>query len=132
MDFLDLDDDGQPDSGPTGNENGGRASYIHYAEPFPTILGSTTQPAHTTSLINNEWGYYDNQRCYRRSRPSCYGRSVVKNSEHSHVQTWPGGTGIIYLLDTTEYTMEDGQFKFKPKLIRDWNPSILLRPPSKF
>ena len=30
------------------------------------------------------------------------------------------GTGIIYLLDTTDYTMEDGQFKFKPKLIRDW------------
>jgi hypothetical protein len=30
------------------------------------------------------------------------------------------GTGIIYLIDTTEYTLEDGQFKFKPKLIRDW------------
>ena len=26
----------------------------------------------------------------------------------------------MYLIDTTEYTMEDGQFKFKPKLIRDW------------
>ena len=38
MDFLDLDDDGQPDSGPTGNENGGRVSYIHYAEPFPTMV----------------------------------------------------------------------------------------------
>ena len=38
MDFLDLDDDGQPDSGTTGNENGGRVSYIHYAEPFPTML----------------------------------------------------------------------------------------------
>ena len=30
------------------------------------------------------------------------------------------GVGIMYLIDTTDYTMEDGQFKFKPKLIRDW------------
>ena len=34
MDFADHDGDGQPDSGTTGNENGGRSSYIHYAEPF--------------------------------------------------------------------------------------------------
>ena len=37
------------------------------------------------------------------------------------------GVGIMYLIDTTEYTMEDGQFKFKPKLIRDWE--IIRRRP---
>ena len=94
MDFLDLDDDGQPDSGPTGNENGGRVSYIHYAEPFPTMVdlshvGYSDEPVHLVTA------------------------AVEVLSTHV-------GTGIVYLLDTTEYTMEDGQFKFKPKLIRDW------------
>ena len=94
MDFLDLDADGQPDSGPTGNENGGRASYIHYAEPFPTMVdlshvGYSDEPVHLVTAAVE----------------------VLSTSV---------GTGIIYLLDTTDYVMEDGQFKFKPKLIRDW------------
>ena len=94
MDFLDLDGDGQPDSGTTGNENGGRVSYIHYAEPFPEMLdmshlGYSDEPVHVTTAAVE----------------------VLSTSV---------GTGIIYLLDTTEYTMQDGQFKFKPKLIRDW------------
>ena len=94
MDFLDLDDDGQPDSGTTGNENGGRVSYIHYAEPFPEMLdlshlGYSDEPVHVTTAAVE----------------------VLSTSI---------GTGIIYLLDTTEYTMQDGQFKFQPKLIRDW------------
>ena len=94
MDFLDLDDDGQPDSGTTGNENGGRVSYIHYAEPFPEMLdlshlGYSNEPVHVTTAAVE----------------------VLSTSI---------GTGIIYLLDTTEYTMQDGQFKFQPKLIRDW------------
>ena len=33
---------------------------------------------------------------------------------------YPVGTGIIYLLDTTDYTYVDGQLRFEPKLIRDW------------
>jgi hypothetical protein len=94
MDFLDLDGDGQPDSGTTGNENGGRVSYIHYAEPFPEMLdlshlGYSDEPVHVTTAAVE----------------------VLSTSV---------GTGIIYLLDTTEYTMQDGQFKFKPKMIRDW------------
>ena len=94
MDFLDLDGDGQPDSGTTGNENGGRVSYIHYAEPFPEMLdlshlGYSDEPVHVTTAAVE----------------------VLSTSV---------GTGIIYLIDTTEYTLEDGQFKFKPKLIRDW------------
>lgn len=94
MDFLDLDEDGQPDSGTTGNENGGRVSYIHYAEPFPEMLdlshlGYSDEPVHVTTAAVE----------------------VLSTSV---------GTGIIYLLDTTEYTMQDGQFKFKPKMIRDW------------
>ena len=94
MDFLDLNGDGEPDSGTTGNENGGRVSYIHYAEPFPSMvdlshLGYSDEPVHMVTAA-------------------------------VEVLSTNVGTGIIYLLDTTEYTMEDGQFKFKPKLIRDW------------
>ena len=94
MDFLDMDEDGQPDSGTTGNENGGRVSYIHYAEPFPTMVdlshvGYSDEPVHMVTAA-------------------------------VEVLSTNVGTGIIYLIDTTEYTMEDGQFKFKPKLIRDW------------
>ena len=94
MDFLDLDDDGQPDSGTTGNENGGRVSYIHYAEPFPNMVdlshvGYSDEPVHLVTAA-------------------------------VEVLSTNVGTGIIYLIDTTDYTMEDGQFKFKPKLIRDW------------
>ena len=94
MDFLDLDEDGQPDSGTTGNENGGRVSYIHYAEPFPNMLdmshlGYSDEPVHITTAAVE----------------------VLSTSV---------GTGIIYLLDTTDYTYIDGQLRFEPKLIRDW------------
>jgi len=94
MDFLDMDEDGQPDSGTTGNENGGRVSYIHYAEPFPEMLdlshlGYSDEPVHVTTAA-------------------------------VEVLSTNVGTGIIYLIDTTGYTMQDGQFKFQPKLIRDW------------
>ena len=94
MDFLDLDGDGQPDSGTTGNENGGRVSYIHYAEPFPNMLdlshlGYSDEPVHITTAAVE----------------------VLSTSV---------GTGIIYLLDTTDYTYIDGQLKFEIKLIRDW------------
>ena len=94
MDFLDLDGDGQPDSGPTGNENGGRVSYIHYAEPFPTMVdlshvGYSDEPVHLVT-------------------------AAVETLSTSV------GVGVMYLIDTTDYTMEDGQFKFQPKLIRDW------------
>ncbi|GIS49919.1 MAG: hypothetical protein Ct9H90mP24_2110 [Methanobacteriota archaeon] len=41
MDFEDFDGDGEPDSGTTGNENGGRASYIHYAEPKDEMVDAT-------------------------------------------------------------------------------------------
>ena len=41
MDFEDFDGDGEPDSGTTGNENGGRASYIHYAEPIDEMVDAT-------------------------------------------------------------------------------------------
>ena len=30
------------------------------------------------------------------------------------------GTGMAYLLDTTDYDLENGQFRFRPKLIHDW------------
>ena len=89
-----YDDDGQPDSGTTGNENGGRVSYIHYAEPFPNMVDLS------------HVGYSDEPV-----------RLVTAAVE---VLSTNVGTGIIYLIDTTDYTMEDGQFKFKPKLIRDW------------
>mgnify|MGYP001157434071 FL=1 len=94
MDFLDLDEDGQPDSGTTGNENGGRVSYIHYAEPYPEMLdlshvGYSDEPVHLTTAAVE----------------------VLSTSV---------GTGIIYLLDTTDYTMIDGQLRFEPKLVRDW------------
>jgi len=94
MDFLDLDEDGQPDSGTTGNENGGRVSYIHYAEPYPEMVdlshvGYSDEPVHLVTA------------------------AVEVLSTHV-------GTGIIYLIDTTDYVLEDGQFRFLPRLIRDW------------
>ena len=94
MEFLDLDDDGKPDSGTNGNENGGRVSYIHYAEPFPNMVdlshvGYSDEPVHLVTAA-------------------------------VEVLSTNVGTGIIYLIDTTDYTMVDGQLKFQPKLIRDW------------
>ena len=54
MDFLDLDNDGQPDSGTTGNENGGRVSYIHYAEPFPEMLDVSLSGLVTNRVITSQ------------------------------------------------------------------------------
>ena len=41
MEFSDFDNDGLPDSGTNGNENGGRSSYIHYTEPFPEMVDAS-------------------------------------------------------------------------------------------
>ena len=97
MDFADFDGDGQPDSSTTGNVNGGRASYIHYVEPFPVLvdashleLGDT--PRHVTFLATE-----------------------VLSTTH--------GTGLVYVLDTTDYEMVNGNLRFRPKLLSAWeNP----------
>ena len=94
MDFLDLDEDGQPDSGTTGNENGGRVSYIHYAEPFPNMLDVS------------HLGLGDQPRHYVTAAVECLDLYV--------------GTGIVYFLDTTNYSTENGNFKFEITMVRDW------------
>ena len=53
MEFEDFDGDGEIDCGCTSNENGGRASYIHYAEPIDEMvdashLGYTAGKRHLT------------------------------------------------------------------------------------
>lgn len=93
-DFADLDEDGEPDSQTTGNVNGGRASYIHYVEPYPvmvdvTHLGGQSEPRHLTTLATE-----------------------VLSTTH--------GTGLVYLMDTTDYTMNNGQFRFQPFLYSTW------------
>ena len=93
MDFADMDNDGEPDSGTTGNENGGRASYIHYAEPFPEMVDATHLG-------------YEGERHLTTLAVEVLSTNV--------------GTGLVYLIDTTEYTMENGNFRFQPKLINDW------------
>jgi hypothetical protein len=97
MDFADFDGDGQPDSSTTGNVNGGRASYIHYVEPFPVLvdashLGLGDTPRHVTFLATE----------------------VLETSV---------GTGLVYVLDTTDYEMVNGNMRFKPQLLSYWeNP----------
>ena len=97
MDFADLDQDGQPDSSTTGNVNGGRASYIHYVEPFPVLvdanhLGLGSELRHVTFCATE----------------------VLETSV---------GTGLMYILDTTEYEMVNGNMRFKPQLLSYWeNP----------
>ena len=97
MDFADFDGDGQPDSSTTGNVNGGRASYIHYVEPFPVLvdashLGLGDTPRHVTFLATE-----------------------VLSTMH--------GTGLVYVLDTTDYEMVNGNLRFRPKLLSAWeNP----------
>ena len=93
-DFADLDEDGEIDSGPTGNENGGRASYIHYAEPFPEMvdtshLGGPEDKRHLTILAVE----------------------VLSTTE---------GTGLVYMLDTTNYTTNNGNVHFEPSLYSTW------------
>ena len=97
MDFADLDQDGEPDSSTTGNVNGGRASYIHYVEPFPVLvdashLGLGSEMRHVTFCATE----------------------VLETSV---------GTGLMYILDTTEYEMVNGNLRFKPQLLSYWeNP----------
>jgi len=94
MEFADLDEDGQIDCGCTGNENGGRASYIHYAEPMDEMvdashLGYPAGKMHLTFLATE----------------------VLETTV---------GTGLGYLIDTTEYETLNGQVTFKPKIIHSW------------
>ncbi len=94
MEFADLDEDGQIDCGCTGNENGGRASYIHYAEPMDKMvdashLGYPAGKMHLTFLATE----------------------VLETTV---------GTGLGYLIDTTEYEMFNGQVTFKPQVIHSW------------
>ena len=94
MDFADLDGDGEPDSGTTGNENGGRASYIHYAEPIDKMvdashLGYPVGKRHLTFLATE----------------------VLETTTR---------TGMGYLLDTTDYEVNNGKLTFLPKLIHGW------------
>lgn len=94
MEFADLDEDGQIDCGCTGNENGGRASYIHYAEPMDKMvdashLGYPAGKMHLTFLATE----------------------VLETTV---------GTGLGYLIDTTEYETLNGQVTFKPKAIHSW------------
>lgn len=100
MDFADLNGDGEPDSGTASNSssvNGGRASYIHYAEPYPVMvdashLGMGEDPIHMTFIA-------------------------------TEVLETTNGTGLSYLLDTTEYTINGNSFTFQPKLLSSWeNP----------
>lgn len=94
MEFLDMDGDGQPDSQTTGNVNGGRVSYIHYAEPFPEMVDVS------------HLGKGDELRHYTTAAVE-----VLSTTE---------GTGILYLLDTTNYTLDDGHFQFSISLASDW------------
>ena len=94
MDFEDFDGDGQPDSGTTGNENGGRASYIHYAEPVDEMVDAT------------HLGY-----------PAGEMHLTLLSTE---VLDTTVGTGMSYLLDTTDYELYNGNVRFLPKLIHGW------------
>jgi len=94
MDFEDFDGDGEPDSGTTGNENGGRSSYIHYAEPIDEMvdashLGYPPGKIHMTYIATE----------------------VLETTV---------GTGMSYLLDTTSYELLNGNVRFLPKLIHGW------------
>ena len=94
MDFEDFDGDGDPDSGTTGNENGGRASYIHYAEPFDEMVDAS------------HLGYPQGKR-----HLTMLATEVLETSV---------GTGMAYLLDTTDFEEVNGNVRFQPKLIHGW------------
>ena len=94
MEFADLDGDGEMDCGCTSNENGGRASYIHYAEPIDKMvdashLGYPAGKMHMTFLA-------------------------------TEVLSTEIGTGMGYLLDTTDYEVLNGKVTFMPKLIHGY------------
>ena len=100
MEFEDFDGDGNIDCGCTSNENGGRASYIHYAEPVDDMvdashLGYAPGKMHLTILATE----------------------VLETTV---------GTGMAYLLDTTPYEEVNGNVRFMPRLIHGWeNPFAL-------
>ena len=100
MEFEDFDGDGEIDCGCTSNENGGRASYIHYAEPVDDMvdashLGYSPGKMHLTILATE----------------------VLETTV---------GTGMAYLLDTTPYEEVNGNVRFMPRLIHGWeNPFAL-------
>ena len=94
MEFEDFDNDGQPDSGTTGNENGGRASYIHYAEPIDQMVDAT------------HLGYPEGK--------------IHMTFVATEVLETTVGTGMAYLLDTTPYEMVNGNVRFLPSLIHGW------------
>ena len=94
MEFEDFDGDGEIDCGCTSNENGGRASYIHYAEPVDEMvdashLGYPPGKMHLTLLATE----------------------VLETTV---------GTGMAYLLDTTAYEEVNGNVRFMPELIHGW------------
>ena len=94
MEFEDFDGDGEIDCGCTSNENGGRASYIHYAEPVDEMvdashLGYPAGKMHLTLLATE----------------------VLETTV---------GTGMGYLLDTTGYEEVNGNVRFMPELIHGW------------
>ncbi|HIK78050.1 MAG: hypothetical protein CXT67_04160 [Methanobacteriota archaeon] len=95
MEFADLDDDGEPDSQSTGNTNGGRASYIHYTEPYPVMV---------------DLGHLPGQESGKR-HITLAAVEVLSTSV---------GTGMVYAIDTTEYEMINGNMRFLPKVIGDW------------
>ena len=100
MEFEDFDGDGEIDCSCTSNANGGRASYIHYAEPIDDMvdashLGYPSGKMHLTILATE----------------------VLETTV---------GTGMAYLLDTTPYEEVNGNVRFVPRLIHGWeNPFAL-------
>ena len=94
MDFEDFDGDGEPDSGTTGNENGGRASYIHYAEPIDEMVDAS------------HIGYPEGEM-----HMTYIATEVLETTI---------GTGMSYLLDTTPYELVNGNIRFLPRLIHGW------------
>ena len=94
MDFEDFDGDGEPDSGTTGNENGGRASYIHYAEPIDEMVDA------------RHIGYPEGEM-----HMTYIATEVLETTV---------GTGMSYLLDTTPYELVNGNIRFLPRLIHGW------------
>ena len=84
MEFEDFDGDGEIDCGCTSNENGGRASYIHYAEPIDDMVDAS------------HLGYPIGKRHL----------TIVA----TEVLSTTVGTGMSYLLDTTAYEINNGNF----------------------
>ena len=94
MELAGLDGDGMPASGTNGNAKGGRASYIHYAEPIDEMVDAS------------HIGYPAGKR-----------HLTLLSTEV--LETYVG-TGMSYLLDTTEYEEVNGQLRFLPKLIHGY------------